>query len=104
MDLKRRQRYLKNRISEIEYSKEYRRHRPWLRFYTNAKQRCTNPKASAYPKYGAKGIKFFMTVNEVKRLWFRDKAIELEQPSIDRLDSTKHYTYDNCQFIELREN
>jgi hypothetical protein len=36
----------------------------------------------------------------VKYLWFRDKADLLKNPSIDRIDSTKDYTLDNCQYIE----
>lgn len=45
-----------------------------------------------------------MTKDEVKTLWFRDKAHKLNLPSIDRIDPNGHYVFGNCRFIELSEN
>jgi len=77
---------------------------PWYRVYDNARQRCTNPKTRSYKNYGGRGIKFFMTRKEIKKLWFRDKAYLLKVPSIDREDNDGNYEYSNCQFIELDIN
>ncbi len=41
---------------------------------------------------------------KIKSLWFRDKAYLLKEPSIDRLNSSKDYTYGNCRFIEKMVN
>lgn len=49
-------------------------------------------------------IKNFLTLKDLKHLWFRDKAHELKRPSIDRIDSSKNYTLDNCRYIELSQN
>lgn len=68
------------------------------------KQRCTNPNNNRYKNYGARGIKCLITKEEIKRLWFRDKAWLLKQPSIDRKKNDKDYTLNNCRFIELGEN
>ena len=87
-----------------EYSNIYRKLYPWLRSYNNAKQRCEVPTSISYKNYGAKGIKFLMTKEDFKTLWFRDKAHLLTVPSIDRLDSKKDYTFDNCHYIERRVN
>lgn len=100
----RQKRYLAHKKEEKEYAREYRKNHPWVRFYTNAKQRCTNPKIETFKKYGAKGIKFNMTSEDVKKIWMRDEAHKLIRPSIDRIDSKKGYSLNNCQFIELSIN
>ena len=92
--------YQKHKEERDEKSNEYRKDNPWIAFYTNARQRCTNPKCPAYKWYGAKGIKFLLSIEEIKKLWFKDKAYNLKNPSIDRRESDLDYTYNNCRFIE----
>jgi len=87
-----------------ERTNKYREEHPWLRFYTNARQRCENPNCPSYKWYGAKGIKFCLTLDEVKQLWFRDKAYEMNRPSIDRKKSDVDYCFSNCRFVELEVN
>jgi hypothetical protein len=82
----------------------YRQQKPWIKHYSNAKQRCTNPHKDGFEKYGGSGIKFQLTLAEIESIWFRDKAFLLSQPSLDRIESSKNYAYDNCRFIELKEN
>ena len=72
---------------------------PWLNYFGWAKRRCIHSES-----YIKKGIKFLLTLEETKKLWFRDKAELLKRPSLDRIDSTGHYTYDNCRFIEFYYN
>ena len=45
-----------------------------------------------------------MSVTDVMDLWIRDDAINMGRPSLDREDSDKNYTFDNCRFMELSEN
>jgi len=82
----------------------YRQNKPWITSYKNAKQRCENLNNKKYERYGGRGIKCLITEEELKQLWFRDKAYEMKKPSIDREDNGGNYTYDNCRFIEHREN
>lgn len=45
-----------------------------------------------------------MTEIDVKILWERDHAEKLRKASLDRIDSNKNYTRENCRFIEFYEN
>ena len=77
---------------------------PWRKHFYAARRRCENKKDSHYYCYGDRGIKFLLTKEELKKLWFRDKAYEMKKPSIDRIDNDGHYEYSNCRFIEMSEN
>lgn len=92
----------KNKIKN--YIKKYREDRPWITSYCAAFQRCTNKNHHGYKYYGGRGIKFLMTLEDFKQLWFRDKADKLKWPSIDRINNNGHYQLDNCHFIEIGEN
>ena len=78
--------------------------RPWMNHLYGARQRCENPKHHAYKYYGGKGIQCWLTPDDIMSLWHRDKAHLLTSPSIDRKDDNGNYVYDNCQFIERKEN
>jgi len=68
------------------------------------KQRCKNKKYKDYRWYGAKGIKCFLTTDNMIYMWKRDRASLMENPSIDRVDNNGHYLIENCRFIESSEN
>ncbi len=92
--------YLENREEILRKKKEHHKKYPWKRVFKNINIRCYNPEAKSYKDYGGKGIKNYLTEEEIKELWFRDKAYDMDKPSIDREDHTKDYTFDNCRFIE----
>lgn len=96
--------YVEHKEKRDKRTKNYRKKCPWIRFYTNAKQRCTNPKNPSYKYYGAKGAKFELTLEQVKELYLRDKAGKMERPSLDREVPNLGYTFSNCKFIELSAN
>jgi hypothetical protein len=89
----RKNKYLKTKTEE-----------PWTITYNGIKTRCYNKKSKAYKWYGGRGIKCLITSEELKELWFRDKAYEMKKPSIDRIDNDGNYCIENCRFIELSEN
>ncbi len=93
-----------NKEKVSKKSVEWHRQNPWHSKYYAIKYRCENPKNDHYKYYGAKGIKNLITKNQIKRLWFRDKASLMKKPSIDRKNSNGHYEYSNCRFIELSLN
>ena len=77
---------------------------PWLTHYDSAKTRCNNPKCREYKYYGGRGIRFLLTEKEIESLYKQDKASEMEDPSIDRIDNNGDYCFDNCRFIEHSVN
>jgi len=89
-----------HRARQREYRKKYYAKYPWLRTLNHIKSRCTNKNN----RYCKRGIKCFITPDEIKSLWFRDKAYLLQKASIDRKDADKNYTLDNCCYIEFKIN
>lgn len=77
---------------------------PYKLTWYRINSRCNSSKNSDYDLYGGRGIKNLLSQDNVKFLWFRDKAYEMKQPSIDRIDSNGHYCIENCRFIEMKEN
>lgn len=72
---------------------------PWEKTYKGIVSRCKN-----HPLYRAQGIRCRITVAELKELWIRDKADDMDRPSIDRVDPDGDYVFHNCRYLELRQN
>jgi len=85
-------------------SKEYYLKNPWYGSFLNARARCNYKNCKDYPDYGGRGIKFLLSLKEIKELWFRDKAYLMKQHSINRKDNNGDYTFENCEFIEMGIN
>lgn len=94
--------YQKN-ICRTGYFKEYDKKRPWIYTYRNISGRLRK-KSISKRWYFDRGIKSLLRIKDLKFLWFRDKADEMESPSIDRIDPYGNYEISNCRYIELSEN
>ncbi len=66
--------------------------------------RCNTDKHKASKYYHGKGIKNFLTLDDLLYLWHRDLAFHFRKPSVDRKDSDGDYVRSNCRFIELSLN
>lgn len=73
---------------------------PWKKTFVSIVGRCT----SRNNRYYKKGIKNFLSVSDLKYLWFRDKAYLMKCPSIDRINNNGNYTIENCKYMELIDN
>lgn len=90
-----------------ECSKEVSRRKTRLyHLYHGIKQRCYNPKDKKYPLYGGKGIKMcdeWLNDYELFRIWALENGYN-DSLTIDRIDSSKDYCPENCQWITRSEN
>ena len=80
----------------VGYMRMYRSKSRWKNSYSYAKRRCTDVKCH----YFKNGIKFLLTMDDVKKLWDRDGGDQMHSPSIDRIEDAGDYVFDNCRFIE----
>lgn len=87
-----------------QYQEKYNTLNPWSANYSSAKNRCNNPKNTNFKRYGGRGIKFLMSLDDFKFIWIRDKAEEMLYPSIDRVDVNGDYVLSNCRFVERSFN
>ncbi len=93
--------YIVNHKENYHRRKKHYRKYPWIKSYLSIKRRCIYYEKSSYFK---RGIKNFLTTGDLKILWFRDKGYLMKRPSIDRINSKKHYTFDNCRYMEFMNN
>jgi hypothetical protein len=89
--------YNDNKEIMCENNKKYIKKHPWIRTFKNIKTRIKHDKCYF-------NIKCLITTIELQKLWFRDNAFLMKQPSIDRINTYGHYCYDNCRYIEMQDN
>jgi hypothetical protein len=98
--LKRKQNYIRNHKSDKKKMSQWRKIYPYWSVLIDIRQRCNNPNCISYQYYGGRGIKNYLTKEDIKFLWFRDKAFKMKHPHIHRKNVDKNYTKFNCKFIE----
>ena len=67
--------YRRNRKKRLEYRKKEKEKFPWKYTLKSIQGRCRK-----VGHYGAKGIKNYLTSDDLKQLWFRDKAYKMKIP------------------------
>jgi len=77
---------------------------PWMNNLHGARDRCNNANSPCFKRYGGRGIRCLITPEEIKSLWFRDKAFSMKRPTLDRIDNDGNYEFKNCQFLENSAN
>lgn len=90
--------------ASAEAMRKQRKTKPWISRWYLVKRRCENPSVKSFKNYGGKGVRCLITMEEIKALWYRDKAFLMKRPSIDRINPDGNYEMANCRFIELVEN
>lgn len=86
------------RILGDNYSKKI------VSLFTGAKTRCSVPSPRNTKYYIDRGIEFKLTMEELLKIWIRDNASTMHNPSLDRVDSYKNYTFNNCRIVEWSYN
>lgn len=70
--------------------------------WESMKQRCSNPKATAWKYYGGKGVKVCERWNDFYN-FLEDMKERPEGMTLDRIDSDGDYTPENCKWSTYKE-
>lgn len=91
-------------MKEINELQCFRKHR-LRKIFDGMKARCYNPNSSGYKYYGGKGIKICREWDrfEVFSEWAINNGYT-NNLTIDRIDSSKNYSPDNCQWLTRGDN
>ena len=71
--------------------------------WVNMKLRCLNKKATSYPRYGGIGITIDPTWLDFQT-FLKDMGERPEEKELDRIDNSKGYFKENCQWITRSKN
>lgn len=77
---------------------------PWYRAFNNIRSRCISPGDSRWSSYGGRGIKCLVTRDDLREIFYRDKAWLFERPSVDRINPDGNYEYSNLRWIPWDSN
>jgi len=66
------------------------------------KQRCNNPNHISYSYYGGRGISYDTTWNSFES-FLSDMGERLKTQTLDRIDTNKGYSKDNCRWATKKE-
>ena len=100
-----RKKYNKENAEKVnKANKDWRDKHKWIVTFWLINRRCSDKDNERYHRYGGRGIKCNISEEELKELWFRDKAYFMKRPTIDRINNDGHYELHNCRYIEASEN
>lgn len=70
----------------------------------SAKQRCTNPKDSAWDRYGGRGIRFDFPSPVAMAVWVQENLGLRKDLELDRIDNDGHYAPGNLRYRTRSQN
>lgn len=76
---------------------------PTNRIWRAMKQRCTNPKATHYNRYGGRGIKYDPRWKKFQN-FLDDMGLKPNGLTLDRINNNGNYEKSNCRWVTHKEN
>jgi hypothetical protein len=78
----------------------WRERNPWARLVEWARRRCNGKHTRADTRKRYAGVECTITADQAHVRWDEANAGAMSKPTLDRKDSTKGYTFENCRVIE----
>ena len=83
-----------------EKARKYYATHPWAITLSGIRTRLKGSQKRYKKSYLDKGTKNYLSLNDLKNMFYRDKAYKMRKPSIHRKDNNGHYSIGNCIYIE----
>ena len=80
----------------------YRAQNPWMKTLFSVYKRVRGKESKE--RYFDRGICNFLTVENIKSLWYRDEANKMKKPTLHRLDNDGDYEMENCIYMEFSDH
>jgi hypothetical protein len=94
----------KIRKTRAEKARKYIKTHPWAKTMSGIRTRLKGTQEKYKKFYVDKGIKNFLSLPDLKMMYFRDKAHKMNKASIHRINNDGDYCLTNCKYVEAREH
>lgn len=87
-------------MKKLSKQARYKLRCPWVRLVEYARRRCNGRHTRKDTNERYRGLECTITAGQAEVLWWDAGAQHMVCPSLDRKDTTKGYTFENCRIIE----